>query len=84
MCFSISQLIIIETYRWGQLKDLPKMGALALVQDGDSILENLGLGKAKYSDLMMNLWVLSGIYITISWLGLSYFGPSFMDTKANL
>jgi hypothetical protein len=58
------------------------MGALAMVQDGDSVLTNLGLGNANYSDLMMKLWVLSGIYITISWFGLSYFGPSFVDTEA--
>ena len=60
------------------------MGALALVQDGDSVLANLGLGNANYSDLMTKLWVLSGIYISISWFGLSFFGPSFIDTDANL
>ena len=74
----------LDTCRWGQLKDLPKMGALALVQDGDSVLANLGLGNANYSDLMMKLWVLSGIYISISWFGLSFFGPSFIDTDANM
>jgi len=70
-----------ERGRWGQLKDLPRMGALAIVQDGDNVLKNLGLGNAKYSDLMKKLAILSGIYLLMSWLGLSYFGPSFIDTE---
>mmetsp|Transcript_25215 Transcript_25215/g.60645 ORF Transcript_25215/g.60645 Transcript_25215/m.60645 type:complete len:409 (-) Transcript_25215:92-1318(-) len=65
---------------WGKVKDLPQMGALAMVQDGDSVLVNLGLGTAKYWDLAKNLLVLSGIYLSISLIGLSYFGPSFIDT----
>ncbi|KAL7534006.1 hypothetical protein ACHAXR_008946 [Thalassiosira sp. AJA248-18] len=96
-----------ERGRWGQLKDLPRMGALAMVQDGgilfvkenilfhltayigcsyatnniDNVLANLGLGTANYSDLMEKLGLLSGVYLLMSWLGLSFFGPSFMDTE---
>ncbi len=94
MSFSNSFVLPIYTYnstvahhlfslpsRWGQLKDLPKMGALALVQDGDSVLGELGLGNAVYSDLMKKLWILSGIYISLSWLGLSYFRPLFIATE---
>ena len=69
------------TCRWGQVKDLPRMGALAMVKDGDNVLKNLGLGTADYSDLMNSLARLSGVYLLMSWLGLSYFGPSFMDTE---
>jgi len=62
------------------LKDHPKMGALALVQNGDDVLTNLGLGTAKYIDLRRHLGMLSCVYLTLSWFGLSYFGPSFIDT----
>ena len=47
----------------------------------DNLLKNLGLGNANYSDLMGKLAILSGIYLLMSWLGLSYFGPSFIDTE---
>jgi len=63
-----------------QLKDLPKMGALALVQNGDDVLTNLGLGTAKYAGLIRQLRILFGVYLMLSWFGLSYFGPSFIDT----
>ena len=56
------------------------MGALALVQNGDEVLTNLGLGTAKYADLMRQLGMLSCVYLMMSWFGLSYFGPSFIDT----
>jgi hypothetical protein len=56
------------------------MGALALVQNGDDVLANLGLGTAKYEDLMTRLGLLSGIYLSLSWFGLSFFGPVFIDT----
>ena len=44
------------------------MGALALVQNGDDVLTNLGLGTAKYADLMRQLGILSGVYLMISLL----------------
>lgn len=66
------------------MKDLPKMGALAMVKDGDNVLKNLGLGNAEYSDLMEKLGLLSSIYLFMSWVGLSWFGPSFMDTGDNM
>jgi hypothetical protein len=55
------------------------MGALALVQNGDDVLTNLGLSTAKYADLMTRLGLLSGIYLCLSWFGLSYFGTAFID-----
>ena len=51
-----------------------------MVQNGDDVLTNLGLGTAKYADLMRQLGILSGVYLMLSWFGLSYFGPSFIDT----
>ena len=56
------------------------MGALALVKNGDDLLTNLGLGTAKYSDLMRHFGTLSVLFLTLSWIGLSYFRPSFIDT----
>jgi hypothetical protein len=57
----------------------PKMGGLALVKDGNEVLANLGLENASYSDLMNNLALLAGVYLTVSWLGLTFGGPKFMD-----
>lgn len=65
---------------WGQLKDLPKLGALAIVRDGDTVLTSLGLGLQDYSTLMMKLVYLSGIYLSISWIGLTFFRPTFVNT----
>lgn len=57
----------------------PKMGGLALVKDGNEVLANLGLESASYSELMKNLAMLSGAYLVVSWLGLTFGGPKFMD-----
>ena len=43
-------------------------------------LTNLGLGTAKYTDLRRHLGMLSCVYLTLSWFGLSYFRPSFIGT----
>ena len=51
-------------------KELPKMGALALVKDGEHVLEELGLGKDTYRGAMEHLAILSGVNLLISWLGL--------------
>ena len=67
-------------FSWGQLKDLPKLGALAIVKNGDNVLTSLGLGFQDYPTLMMKLVYLSGIYLTISWIGLTFFGASFVNT----
>ncbi|KAL7544414.1 hypothetical protein ACHAWF_007800 [Thalassiosira exigua] len=67
----------------GTLRDLPKMGGLAMVRDGDDVLSNLGLSEAEYSNIMQNLAILSGAYLLMSWLGLSYFGPSFITTDTS-
>ena len=62
---------------WGRLKDLPRMGGLAMVSDGDEVLDALGLGTAKYDEIMGNLALLSGVYLMLSWLGLAFGGPKF-------
>lgn len=73
-----------ERNRWGQLrelKDLPAMGALAVVKNGDEVLANLGLEDAQYSKLIQNLVWLSMGYLAFSWAGLKLFGPSFVDAN---
>lgn len=62
----------------GTVHGLAKMGALALVQNGDDFLTNLGLGRAKYTDLMRQLGILSCIYLMLSSFGLSYFAPQWL------
>jgi len=59
------------------------MGGLALVQDGNEVLQNLGLSESFYSDLMRNLALLSGAYLLVSWAGLVFGGPKFIDAGPN-
>eukprot|EP00535_Pseudo-nitzschia_heimii_P007967 CAMPEP_0197177922 /NCGR_PEP_ID=MMETSP1423-20130617/3355_1 /TAXON_ID=476441 /ORGANISM="Pseudo-nitzschia heimii, Strain UNC1101" /LENGTH=668 /DNA_ID=CAMNT_0042627547 /DNA_START=49 /DNA_END=2052 /DNA_ORIENTATION=+ len=49
------------------LKELPKMGALALVQNGDQVLVELGLEKDNYKTEMKNLAILSIGNLLLSW-----------------
>ena len=52
------------------LRDLPKMGALALVKNGDQVLEELGLAKDSYNNAMWHLAALSASSLLLSWIGL--------------
>jgi ABC-type multidrug transport system ATPase subunit len=52
------------------LRDLPKMGALALVQNGDQVLDELGLGEKDYRGAMKHLAILSFGNLILSWIGL--------------
>lgn len=56
------------------LRDLPKMGALALVRNGDQVLQELGLGNESYEGAMRHLVYLSVANLFISWIGLSISG----------
>ena len=62
---------------WGNVKELPRMGGLALVKDGDEVLDALGLSNAVYSEIMQKLSILSGVYLLFSWIGLAFGGPKF-------
>jgi hypothetical protein len=52
------------------LKELPKMGALALVQNGDQVLNELGMENDKYEGAMKHLAILSIGNLVLSWIGL--------------
>ena len=52
------------------LRELPKMGALALVQNGDQVLVELGLDKQDYENTMKHLAFLSIGNLFLSWIGL--------------
>mmetsp|Transcript_9671 Transcript_9671/g.17011 ORF Transcript_9671/g.17011 Transcript_9671/m.17011 type:complete len:167 (-) Transcript_9671:2193-2693(-) len=54
------------------LRDLPKMGALALVQNGDQVLDELGLGNDDYKGAMKRLALLSCTNLVLSWIGLHF------------
>ena len=58
------------------LQDLPKMGALALVTNGDQVLSALGLGDKTYEGAMWHLVHLSLANLFISWIGLSLVGSA--------
>jgi ABC-2 type transporter len=59
---------------WGRLKDLPKMGAFAMVQNGDQVIEALGLKGKTYHGVMGHLGQLSIYYLVLSWVGLQVMG----------
>lgn len=52
------------------LKDLPKMGGLALVQNGNQVLHELGLDEETYESCMRHLALLAVSNLVISWIGL--------------
>jgi ABC-type multidrug transport system ATPase subunit len=52
------------------LKDLPKMGGLALVKNGNQVLHELGLGNETYLGSMRHLAFLSLANLFVSWIGL--------------
>jgi hypothetical protein len=60
------------TNGWNLLRDLPKMGALALVQNGDQVLDELGLGDGDYEAAMRRLALISLLNLLLSWIGLSF------------
>jgi hypothetical protein len=62
---------------WQRFSDLPKLGGLAMVRNGNQVLEALGLENATYDGVMKKLTVLSGIYLLFSWVGLHFGGTSF-------
>jgi hypothetical protein len=57
------------------------MGALALVKNGDQVLEELGLGNETYEGAMKHLIYLSAINLIISWIGLNLQGSSSGPNK---
>jgi hypothetical protein len=65
------------------MRDLPRMGAFALVQNGEQVLEELGLGDETYEGAMRHLVILSAANLFISWLGLNMQGGSNSGTKKN-
>jgi len=52
------------------MKDLPKMGGLALVKNGNQVLQELGLADETYAGAMNQLAILSLINLAISLVGL--------------
>ena len=61
--------------------DAPKMGAMAMVQNGDQVLNALGLQESTWEQSMHMLGRLTGANILISLLGLKFCGPSFVTRK---
>ncbi len=58
------------------LAELPKMGALAMVQNGKQVLQALGLDRISYAGAMKHLVGLSMLNFLISWIGLEIVGGS--------
>jgi len=56
--------------RW-RVRDLPKMGGLALVRNGDQVVDALGLSSKTYNGVMWDLATVSAFNLVVSWIGLS-------------
>jgi len=56
--------------RW-RVRDLPKMGGLALVRNGDQVIDALGLSSKTYNGVMWDLATVSAFNLVVSWIGLS-------------
>lgn len=65
------------------LKELPKMGALALVQNGDQVLHELGLEKDTYDGAMKHLAILSVGNLILSWIGLKIHANPMDDSPSS-
>lgn len=56
---------------FSRFRDLPRMGGLAMVENGDQVIEALGLGEQTYFYAMKHLGALSAGYLVLSWIGLA-------------
>jgi hypothetical protein len=70
----------IQGKKWRWL-DLPRMGALALVKNGDEVLDALALRYTNYNDVLKQLCLLSGVNLAASLLGLTFFGPVHIQAR---
>ncbi len=66
-----------------RLRDLPKMGGLAMVQNGEQVLEALALDKKTYIGIMNELALVSALNLVLSWVGLTSFGPKFTSFSSD-
>ena len=65
------------------LRDLPRMGGLALVQNGDAALDALGLGAVKFDTVLQHTAVLSLLNFGLSWMCLSVSNIRLQRWKSN-
>lgn len=65
------------------MRDLPRMGAFALVKNGEQVLKELGLEDETYGGAMKHLLMLSAANLFISWVGLKLQGGSNSGLKKN-
>mmetsp|Transcript_36063 Transcript_36063/g.84204 ORF Transcript_36063/g.84204 Transcript_36063/m.84204 type:complete len:288 (-) Transcript_36063:278-1141(-) len=67
--------------RWFRILDTPRMGGLALVNNGDEVLESLGLKDLTWKNLMRNLGILVLVELGVSLVGLNVNGPRFIEAN---
>lgn len=70
-----------EGGRSWNFSDLPRMGGLALVRNGDQVIDALGLTTKSYESVMRNMATVSAINLFMSWIGLSCYGTKFIKAK---
>lgn len=61
------------------LRELPRMGALALVRNGDDVLRALGLSKKTFHECIHELGIMSLISLASSWIGLLLSGADIQN-----
>eukprot|EP00814_Leptocylindrus_danicus_P009669 CAMPEP_0116011248 /NCGR_PEP_ID=MMETSP0321-20121206/4461_1 /TAXON_ID=163516 /ORGANISM="Leptocylindrus danicus var. danicus, Strain B650" /LENGTH=748 /DNA_ID=CAMNT_0003480457 /DNA_START=81 /DNA_END=2327 /DNA_ORIENTATION=- len=63
------------------LTDVPRMGGLALVENGDQVLDALGLAGKSWEDSMWALAKLTGANLLLCLFGLSFCSPSVINSR---
>lgn len=68
----LGSLMLITRHWWGRVSNLPRMGALAMVRNGDQVIEALGLEHQTWQGAMRQLAILTAGNLFLSWMGLVF------------
>jgi len=64
-----------------KFRDLPRMGALAMVQDGNQVLDALGLATSTFQNSLRPLIILTCCNLFITFVGLNLSQPQFIQAR---
>ena len=69
---------------WRKFRELSRIGGVALVKNGDEVLDALGLKDVKYVDVMRHMMKLSAINFGLCWLFLHFSGSGRKKARTKL
>ena len=70
-------------FKRGDWRNLPRMGGLAMVRNGEQVLDALGLAGKDFDTTMKNLGTLSVGYLAASWVGMYVNNRSHRSRRIN-